>query len=89
MTQRFQIVRGFPHFDNRDAICGWSYERLPYAYQTQACAHKIAARFDSDGMDETVVMVVPYGGSVTRPLYAAWPPISDPARPTFEYDMPF
>lgn len=60
----FQIVLAIPHFDNRDSICGWSYERLPYGYLTKACAVAIACRrWEGNGWEGSA-KVVPYGATV-------------------------
>lgn len=56
----FQIVLEIPHYDDRDAICAWSIERLPNAYETEALAHKIAERWNY--CDPMAAHVVPFDG---------------------------
>lgn len=60
---RYQIVYAYPHYDNYDAIRGWSFKRSEYAYENINLALKIAERF-SDGTSETSASVVPYGGDI-------------------------
>jgi hypothetical protein len=61
----YQIVLEIPHFNDRDCIDGWSYLRLPNAYETEALARKLAGR-RQDGLDEVGAHVVPFGGCPRR-----------------------
>ena len=61
----YQIVRMVPHFNNYDAISGYSYIRRPYAYSNKALAQKLCNIENYFG-DEGDSFVIEYGGSVIK-----------------------
>lgn len=74
----FQIVKIIPTYDDRDCISGWRSVRLPNAYETFACAQKIASRVAAEYWDEISVKVVPYDASASGRFV---PPISPRIAP--------
>lgn len=63
---KFQIVQAYAHFDDRDAIRGYSYTRHAYAYANAELAGKLAARMSHELDDAGYAFVVPYGGDLFR-----------------------
>ena len=83
----FDIFVMVPSFNDYDAITGYEARKVnDYSYHTYELAARLSREWDSEGMDETYVRVVPCG---TSPFQNYYPASRRPAMAALDGDIPF